>query len=217
MITVPEATEKIIKRSRYLTEALQKDLINASSLARYIKPEVESMVFKEVTQSSILMAIQRLARDYKKHAPTTQLFSEAPDMVVRSNLALFYVQISSTLLSCLKDVETESHEVQKRVLFTYGRSECLILANKLTVGKLRGVLQNEKFLKEFEHVSAITIHVPSTSVTTPGILNMFIKSLSWEGINIIGVLTTESEITLVFLQPDTNAAFSILQGIFTLE
>lgn len=217
MITVPEATEKIIKRSRYLTEALQKDLINASSLARYIKPEVESMVFKEVTHSSVLMAIQRLARDYKKRTPTTQFFAEAPDMVVRSNLVLFFVQSSPTLLSRLEEVEKESGEVQKRVLFTYGRSECLILANKMTVGKLRDVLKDEKMLNVLEHVSAITIHVHSASVTTPGILNLFIKSLSWEGINILGVLTTQSEITFVFLQQDSNAAFSILQGIFSFE
>ncbi|KKR14834.1 MAG: hypothetical protein UT44_C0049G0001, partial [Candidatus Levybacteria bacterium GW2011_GWA1_39_32] len=32
MITVPEATEKIIRRSRYLSEALSKDIINISGL-----------------------------------------------------------------------------------------------------------------------------------------------------------------------------------------
>ena len=44
MITVPEATEKIVKRSRYLSEALSKDLINISSLSRYIKPEIEEII-----------------------------------------------------------------------------------------------------------------------------------------------------------------------------
>lgn len=56
MITVPEATKKIVERSRYLVEAMSKGLINYSSLARYIKTELEQMLLKPVSEASILMA-----------------------------------------------------------------------------------------------------------------------------------------------------------------
>ena len=217
MITVPQATEKIIKRSRYLSEAMSKDLINASSLARYIRPEVEIMVFKKVTEGSILMAIQRLQRVLSTTKKPSPFIPEPPDMIVRSNLALFYVKNSPTLLSNLMKVEQESAQVQKKALFTYGRAETLILANKMTSLIIHTVLQNETITKEFKNVSAITIHVSETSVTTPGILNLFIKSLAWEGINLLGLLTTETEITLTFANKDSNSAFSILQSLFTLE
>src|SRR5579885_3395681 len=86
MITVPEATKQIIERSRYLVEAMSKDLINYSSLARYIKPELEKMLYKPVSEASIIMAIKRIAEEIKpKFVPLT-IFTSTPEMIVRSNL-----------------------------------------------------------------------------------------------------------------------------------
>lgn len=217
MITVPQATEKIVKRSRYLTEAMSKNLINASSLARYIKPEVEAMVFKEVTHGSILMAIQRLQHELTTAKKSSPFFSDAPDMIVRSNLALFYIKNSPTLLTNLVRVEKESAHLQKKALFTYGRAETLILTNKMTTEIIHKILQRENISRQFENVSAITVHVPGVSADTPGILNLFVKSLAWEGINLLGLLTTETEITIVLASKDGNTAFSILQGLFAFE
>ncbi len=217
MITVPQATEKIIKRSRYLSEAMSKKLINASSLARYIKPEIEAMVFKKVTDGSILMAIQRLQHEFSKTKQSSTLLPEPPDMIVRSNLVLIYVKNSPTLLSHLEKIEKESVHLQKKALFTYGRVETLILANKMTAQIIHTVLEHEKIIKEFENVSTITIHVPDISATTPGVLNLFIKSLAWEGINILGLLITQTELTFIFTNKESNSAFSILQSLFVLD
>src|SRR5258706_5208348 len=86
MYTVPEATKVIIERSRYLTEAMSKDLINYSSLARYIKPELEKTLMKPISEASIIMAVKRIAEDIKpKFVPLT-IFKTTPEMIVRSNL-----------------------------------------------------------------------------------------------------------------------------------
>ena len=65
MITVPEATKNIISRSRYLTEAISKGIINNSSLARYIKPEIEEMIKKSASMPSIIAAINRVSSTIK--------------------------------------------------------------------------------------------------------------------------------------------------------
>lgn len=82
MVTVPEATEKIVKRSRYLTEALSKDLINISSLARYIKPEIEEMLLKKVSTSAAIMALERLQKSLDKPSSFKHLFTKTPEMIV---------------------------------------------------------------------------------------------------------------------------------------
>lgn len=84
MITVPEATEKIIKRSRYLAEALSKDLINISSLARYIKPEIEKMLLKKISTSSAIMALKRLQKSLDTPTSFKNLFTKAPGMTVHA-------------------------------------------------------------------------------------------------------------------------------------
>jgi hypothetical protein len=198
VITVPQATEKIIKRSRYLSEAMGKDLINAASLARYIQPEVEEMTFKKVTPASIMMAIKRLRTAFITHGQSVPLFTEAPDMIVRSNLTLWYIKNSPLLFRKLVTLDEASASYQKKALFTYGRAETIILANKLLSAEVEKILKNEVINRTDEQVSAITIHLPEGAIDHPGIYNYFLKSLAWEGISLLGVLSTQTELTLVF-------------------
>lgn len=214
MITVPQAVEKIIKRSRYLSEAMSKDLINASSLARYMKQEVESLVFKKVTTGSIIMAINRLQSSFSSGYKQITIFKEAPDMIVRSNLTLIYVKNSSNLLQKLSTIEKTGQNFQKKALFTYGRVETLILTNKINLEGIKKTLKSEETIQTFPNVSSITIHLPQDAVVNPGIFYFFIKSLAWEGINILDILSTHSELTLIFKPEDINSAFGILQSLF---
>lgn len=214
MITVPQAVEKIILRSRYLSEAMSKDLINASSLARYMKKEVEEMVFKDVTLGSIIVAIKRLQKSFSSGYKQITIFEEVPDMIVRSNLTLFYVKNSGNLLEKLTTIEKSSQSFQKKALFTYGRVETTILTNKINLENLKNILKGEQVLETFPNVSAITIHLPEDSARAPGIFYFFTKSLAWEGVNVLDILSTRSELTLVFATEDINTAFGILQSLF---
>lgn len=214
MITVPQAVEKIIKRSRYLSEALSKDLINISSLSRYIKPEVESMLYKNITMGSIIMAVKRQRKNLSKGYKPITIFKEAPDMIARSNLTLIYVKNSIQLLQKLSKIEESSKNFQKKALFTYGRVETIILTNKINTEYLEKILKGEKIELVYKNVSSITIHLPQEAVERPGIFYFFIKSLAWENINILDILSTQKELTLIFSPKDINSAFGILQSLF---
>lgn len=85
MVTVPQVTEQIIKRSRYLSEAMSKDLINLSSLARYIKPEVDEILMKNTSISSLIMALKRLQKSLDAPTSFQNLFRKPPEMIVHSN------------------------------------------------------------------------------------------------------------------------------------
>lgn len=214
MVTVPQAVEKIIRRSRYLSEALSKDLINASSLARYIKPEVETLVFKKVTLGSVIMAVKRLGKSFSSGYPQITVFKEAPDMIIRSNLTLIYVKNSQNLLQELSQIEKKSESFQKKALFTYGRVETIILTNKINLDCIREILKGEEIVKTFENVSSVTIHLPEDAVDSPGIFYFFIKSLAWESVNLLGILNTHTELTMIFDPKDINTAFGIMQSLF---
>lgn len=214
MITVPEAVEKIIKRSRYLYEALSKDLINSSSLARYMKQEVEDLTYKNVTTTSIMMALTRLQKNLPKGYAQITIFKEAPDMIVRSNLTLIHVNNSNDLLHKLSQIEKATQSFQKKALFTYGRVETIILTNKMNLEIIKKILKKEEVTQVFPSVSSITIHLPQEAVTNPGIFYFFIKSLAWENVNILDILSTRTELTLIFKPEDINTAFGILQSLF---
>lgn len=94
MITVPEATNKIVMRSRYLSEAMSKGIINNSSLARYIKPEIEEMLIKPVSQSAIIMALNRMSTKIKPKYFAGNIFKTPPQITVRSDVSASSITIS---------------------------------------------------------------------------------------------------------------------------
>ncbi len=214
MVTVPEATKKIVERSRYLTEALSKGLINLSSLARYIKPEVEEMLIKDVSEASILMALKRLSENL--HSPNYKnVFTTPPDMIVRSNLVEIVIGNSDSLIRKHLEILKLAEE-EKKYFFTLsqGLLETTIIVSADLKDKILEILNGEKIITQYSNLSAITIRLPEDSVESPGVYYFLLKSLAWEEINIIEAISTYLELNLIFEEKEINRAFTILKGLF---
>ena len=99
MLTIPNAVEEVIKKKPFLEGALVEGLVNLSALARQLKPEIEKKVGKEVNDSAVIMALNRLvprlelmsAMKFKK------VVENIGDIIVRSNLADYAFVNSPTL------------------------------------------------------------------------------------------------------------------------
>src|SRR3989344_712353 len=214
MITVPEATNTIIKRSRYLTEAMSKGFINNSSLARYIKPELEEMLLKEINISSVIMALNRLQKNLKPQSKYKNIFKTKPTIIIRSNLFEINLINSEVLITKYSQILSFNGGQKFFLTFSKGISESTIIASNDIASQIKEILKHEKTISEFNNLSSITINLPDQSVVTPGIFYFFLKSLAWEGVNIIEIVSTASEFTLILEDKDVNKAFSILKSLF---
>lgn len=189
MITVPEASKIIIERSRYLSEALSKDLINLSSLARYIKPEIEEMLIKKVNNGSIIMALKRIKTDLKPKNANVKIFKIPPQMSVTTGLKIYRLKNAKTLdFSPLYTMSTQK--------------ETVIVTEKVLNRQLK------------QNVASLTIHLPEEAQSTSGIHYFFLKSLAWEGINIIETFSNSNEYILIFSEDDIHRAFKILTSLY---
>ena len=215
MLTVPEASEKIINRSRYLSEAISKGIINISALARYIKPELEQILEKKISYPAIVMALNRLSDTIKPKYVVSNIFRSTPDMILRSNLMEINISHSETLSEKYPLLLKLSKTSEKYFFaITDGVFETTIIISKNLKDKVKNALKDENIVAEFDNLSSITIRLPKEAITTPGRFYFFLKSLAWEGINIIEIVSAYLELTIIFSEKDTNRAFSILQSLF---
>jgi len=214
MITVPEGTRRIVERSRYLSEALSKGLINHSSLARYIKPEIETMLIKKVSQGSIVMALKRLEKTIKPQSKIHTIFAHPPEMVIRSGLILTTIQRTKETEEAISELFL--HRIKGSITsITTGATEFTLAGTHLLTPQLVEKFEKNVFLKSHHGVSQITITLPDEATKTPGVYYFFLKSIAWEEINILGNAATSSEYTLFFEDKDINRAFEILSSLFT--
>jgi hypothetical protein len=61
-------------------------------------------------------------------------------------------------------------------------------------------------------LSSITILLTKETVNIPGVYYSILKLLAWNEINVIDVISTYSELTIILSNNDIDKAFSILKN-----
>ena len=75
----------------------------------------------------------------------------------------------------------------------------------------------EKLVAKFHNLSSITIRLPKEVVYIPGVYYQVLKRLAWENINVIEVLSTYTELTVIVENKDVDQAFSTLKKLDSLS
>jgi hypothetical protein len=213
MITVPEVVEELIVKSPFLEEALADGLINVSSLARKLRPEIEQRLGREVRNGAIVMAINRMSPSYyfKINTGIKDFIRNIGDIIVRSDLRDFTFENSPTLIeeqSKLLDLVSKGKELF--FTFSQGVYETTIIVSESLETTVSDMFANEKLLAKKSSLSSITIKLPKENTEISGLYYFIFKKLAWDGINILEVISTTNEFTIVVDDDDVDRAFSIL-------
>lgn len=213
MLTIPNAVEEVIKKKPFLEGALVEGLVNLSALARQLKPEIEKKVGKEVNDSAVIMALNRLvprlelmsAMKFKK------VVENIGDIIVRSNLADYAFVNSPTLyekqaqlldrVSSMKDVFCT---------FSQGIYETTLVVSSSIIDLVDEIFTRESNIAKTVNLSSITVKLPMENTICPGVYYYIFKELAWDNINISEVISTTNEFTVVVSDEDIHRAFTIL-------
>ena len=96
MKTISTVVHNIIRHQPFLDDALARNIINFSSLAADLQPEVEKEMRKPVKQGSIIMALRRYLP--KKNKFSRNDFRKLGDIMVRSGITEFTYLNSKSLI-----------------------------------------------------------------------------------------------------------------------
>ncbi|MBN1915787.1 aspartate kinase [Candidatus Dojkabacteria bacterium] len=215
MISVSKAVEKIIKGSPFLEGNLADGILNLSSLARIIKVRVEKITMKNVKEGAIVMALKRLhlekGADKNKIIETLKQIS---DISVRSKLLEYTFSNSNNLFSKLSKLLEIVNSTHNRFLtISQGVFETTIIASIELREKIEKVFIDERLLNNFHSLSSITLKLPPRNVKVTGIYYVILRALAWENINVVDIVSTSNEITIIFSDKDIERAFSAIKEI----
>ena len=100
MKTIASQVLEYVKTKPYLSKALSQGIINLTSLAREIQPEIEKALRKPARSGAIVMALKRIS-DNEEFLSTHKIVSvlrNLGDITVRSSLTDYCFKLSETLL-----------------------------------------------------------------------------------------------------------------------
>lgn len=214
MITIQRVVEDIIKKSPYLESALSNGIINASALARQIQPEIENKLIKDVQLGAVTMAIKRLAdRLVKQQTKTAPLLKTFGDITVKSNLVAFTFINSPTLINRQRELLQKIGNARGIFLTTtQSLFQTTIIISASFKKVVEQIFKAEKKISEINNLSAITLTLSEATVKTPGVYYSILKRLAWYGINIIEIVSSFNELTIILEDAFVDQAFSVLKN-----
>jgi len=216
MITIPQTVESIVVNQPFIAEALVEGLINVSSLARKIQPQVENILRKEVKTGAIVMALNRLIPhlEVKINTGVSELIYNLRDIIVRSHLIDYTYKNSNSLIEkhteLLKAIGPNQEFFYTMVQGVFESN--LVVSNSLA-GKVNQFFADEHLLCKNENLSAVTLKLPQANTNQPGFYYYILKSIAWAGINIKEVISTTNEFTIVVKDNDIDKTFSVLTNL----
>lgn len=215
MITVPQFVEELIKNSPILSENFDEGLINYSSLARKIQPEIETKLYKKVTVGSIVMALKRLKRQTSSsNKQLTEALSKITDLSLRSNLvALTFTNSPTLFANQSKLLDVASKTPNSFLTLSTGIHETSIFISKSLTEEAEKIFQNEAQKLKVEGLSSITLILPKEAVDTPGIHYSVFKKLYSNGVNVFDTATSYTELTIFMHSEEIEKAFAVLKNL----
>jgi hypothetical protein len=208
--------EDYINRSPFLREAIAEDLINISALARKIKPEIEAIMKKPIKDGALIMAIKRMAPgSYTKITNRIPaMMQDIGDFVVRSGLDNFTVLNSDTMM---KNQAVFIERMQEHLNSFYtvcnGVTESTFVLNANLVDDFLKIFKDEQIVSNQKNLASVTIKLPQLNSDVSGFYYYILKQLAWEGINLIEVVSTSNEFSLIVSMEDIDTTFSVLMKL----
>lgn len=216
MKTIASQVSEYVKSKPYLSTALSQGIINLTSLARQIQPEIERSLRKPARSGAIVMALKRIS-DNEEFLSTHKIINvlrKLGDITVRSSLTDYCFKLSESLLLSQAKFLNEIQD-KKDIFYTSSRGvgESNIVVSSNLAPLIEEVFKNEICIDKIENLSAITVKLPTDNVKIPGIYYFIFQRLSWEGVNINEVISTSNEFTILMDEDSVNVAFEVIKNL----
>lgn len=219
MKTISSVVEQYIKNKPFLLSALSQGIINLTSLARNILPELEEELGKEVKQGAIVMALKRLTGelDFRTNYKILKVLKNIGEITVRSSLTDYTFLLSETILNKQAELIKELNK-NKEAFYTSSRgvNETNIVVSNTMNKLVESIFAGEKLTQKTEGLSSITVKLPEENIVIPGIYYFIFQRLAWEGIILNEVISTTNEFTILVNDEQIDTAFKIIKDLKTL-
>ena len=216
MKTISSCVNKILVSRPYLEEALSRDIINYSALAKDLNHIVSEMLRKPVKNGAITMALRRYKPpvDFESEYFIKNVLKNLGDITVRSNLSDFTFQNSDTLINSHSKVLNKiSSNHQIFYAFTRGIFESNIIISTSEKNNVTEVFKDEKLIGLKDSLSSITLNLPKGNSKIVGLYYQIFKRLAWDNITLYEIISTTNEFTILVEEHLVDKAFSIIKGL----
>jgi hypothetical protein len=216
MRPVASFVREILDESEIALTALIEGYLNLSAYAKKIQPEVERRAKRDVAAGTIVVALCRYEIDAKKRTPLTPKV-KIESISTRSALA----EVTFTKSQANRNRLRALHENEKLadadlLTVTSGIREISLILPATLQGEVLKIFKGEAPTLVLENLASLTLRFPSRYLHTPNTTFALLRPLALNRINIVEVVSTYTELTVIVAEKDLQASFAVLSRLPTV-
>jgi hypothetical protein len=216
MKPIAAVVREIVDESEVILTALSSGVLNLSAYAKQIKTEVARRAKKDVPVGTIVVALCRYEFDAKKRTPLCPKV-KIESISTRSALAEVTFAKSATNKARLRALhENEKLSDADMLTVTSGIREISLIIPAALKPEVLKVFKGDKPTMVQDNLASLTMRFSSRYLHTPNTTFALIRPLALHRINIVEVVSTYTELTVVVAEKDLQAAFAVMSQIPTV-
>lgn len=213
-MSVSKIVKEIVREQPYLLEAINRGIIHFGNLSSELRPKIEAILQKKVTDSSIIMALRRYADEVQENYEQEGNRRISCEINMKTNICDFNVIKTPSLLQRIPSLYNLVDLNRGDFLnITIGNHEISIVVSRKHYDAFKSALKGEDILENQSELVALTIVFDGDFFNTPGITYQILQSLAWGNINILEIISTMTELTLVINKEDSIKSYEVLHKL----
>lgn len=214
MLTTTDIVRQIVQKSYFVSETLKNNWLNLSQYATFIQPEIEQKLYKKVQIGSIITALSRIRKEIKE---TFEIKIKISDLSLKIPITEINFAKNSDHSAKISQLYSQLATVESSFLnIISGNTETGIFVNSRYQEEVLSIFGPQKPNLILPKLGAISIKFDPEYLDTIGSIYQILKFLVWESVNLLEIISTFTELTLIVNRKNSQQVFDILERNFVL-
>ena len=211
VLRISSALQNIIDSSSEFQFGFHNQLFNLTRLAEFIRPMVEARTKKTVQHNSLVMALSRLNRRRVSRARKLPRKFVVQSISVLSGLTVMTFARTPENHRAAERIYSRLRKAEAFCTMTEGSNEITFIFPRSFRGAVQPLLVNRPTFSRND-VAALCVRFHPKYLDVPGLLHTILQQITLQGINIIEIASTTTELTLYIREDDLRTGFDTLMA-----
>lgn len=211
--SISKTVRKIVGNHPSLFDALKNKLLNYTSAAKFLKPEIEKYLGAQVSLESIKMALIRYTEEVSKQKISFE--NNVKKLISNTTLQLKNEVVVLTIRweAFITNFDRIIPLVKSSRFFqvTQGIDTFTVVMEKRKFENILTIVGKENIVESIDDQSAIILQSPREIITTPGFIAYIADLLYRNGINLTQVISCYIDTILIVNSKDALNAYKTLE------
>ncbi len=209
MASVQTVVRELIERNPLLRSGLNQRILNLSQVAEALRPQVRAHLHKRVSKASILVALSRMQGEQSKTRKFAEQNFNVETLTVHSSLNLITIPLTTDTLDAALDLHRLATSEKRFFTMTEGQRELTVITHKSFAKALLQLSGTESKAAIFQ-VGAVSVTFTEKYARTPGFFYFILQEIYLQGLNIIDIASTGTELFIFLDEKDVKLGFNTL-------